>query len=269
MSIFGVAAFIFCFSMLFRQTQFIAMFCAITASVFIGGAGSVIIGGLYWKRGSTVAAWTAMIVGMCISAFGLVVKQIPIDHLMLIDAAWFQSMARALQQNITGQEYTFIAIVGAVGSYVFVSLFGPRHTHDMDHLLHRGKYATHDPAAIPVQDKRSWLERLGIDPEFNGWDRIVTFISVGWPLAWILVLVTTVVWHLVRQAQGRPINDESWIDFWHVFTWFLFFSAAAVTLWFTIGGIRDLRYLVHRLSTGEADETDDGRVTTDDNNTVE
>ncbi|MDP6180485.1 MAG: hypothetical protein QGG48_11385, partial [Desulfatiglandales bacterium] len=62
-SIFGVAIFIFLFSLLFSQSQKIALYFAVTAAIFSGGCGAVIIGGLYWDRGTTAAAWTAMIVG--------------------------------------------------------------------------------------------------------------------------------------------------------------------------------------------------------------
>ncbi|MDG2424308.1 MAG: hypothetical protein P8M22_10045 [Phycisphaerales bacterium] len=76
-SILGVAIFAFFFSLLYTPTQYIAMFLAITGAIFVGGAGSAIIGGLYWKRGTTAAAWTAMIAGMSLSCFGIIVKQLP------------------------------------------------------------------------------------------------------------------------------------------------------------------------------------------------
>ena len=57
-AIFGVAIFAFLFSSWYEPTQYIAMFLALTGAVFVGGAGSAIIGGLYWKRGTTAAAWT-------------------------------------------------------------------------------------------------------------------------------------------------------------------------------------------------------------------
>ncbi|MBG79534.1 MAG: hypothetical protein CMJ39_02345 [Phycisphaerae bacterium] len=76
-SILGVAIFAFFFSLLYTPTQYIAMFLAITGAIFVGGAGSAIIGGLYWKRGTTAAAWAAMISGMTLSCYGIIVKQIP------------------------------------------------------------------------------------------------------------------------------------------------------------------------------------------------
>ena len=75
-SIFGVAVFAFIFSMLYEPNQYIAMFLALTGAVFIGGAGSAIIGGLYWKHGTTGAAWAAMIAGMTLSGGGIVLKQL-------------------------------------------------------------------------------------------------------------------------------------------------------------------------------------------------
>jgi len=69
-SITGVGVFAFFFSLLFRQSQAIYMYFAITGALFLGGAGSAIIGGLYWKRGSTAGAWTGMIVGAIIAVGG-------------------------------------------------------------------------------------------------------------------------------------------------------------------------------------------------------
>ena len=78
-AILGVAIFIFLFSLLFQQNQKIALFFAITAAIFSGGSGAVIIGGLYWKGGTTKAAWTAIIVGAVISVGGVLVKQVSVD----------------------------------------------------------------------------------------------------------------------------------------------------------------------------------------------
>ena len=47
-AIIGVVIFIFFFSLLFKQSEYIFLFFAITGAIFGGGAGAVIIGGLYW-----------------------------------------------------------------------------------------------------------------------------------------------------------------------------------------------------------------------------
>ncbi len=75
-SIFGVALFGFTFSMLFPLKDYIFMFFALTGAIYLGGAGAVILGGLYWKRGTTEAAWTALILGT-VMAFGGMLSAYP------------------------------------------------------------------------------------------------------------------------------------------------------------------------------------------------
>ena len=70
----GIALFAFGFGMMYRPNQYVAMWGAITASVFVAGAGSAIIGGLYWRRGSTAAAWCAMLTGIGLSLYGILAK---------------------------------------------------------------------------------------------------------------------------------------------------------------------------------------------------
>ena len=136
-SIFGVAVFIFLFSLLFSQSQKIALYFAVTAAIFSGGCGAVIIGGLYWDRGTTAAAWTAMIVGAVIGVGGTLVKQVSSDW--LADPASYQTMKSILLflQNINGQEYWGIGMAASSLSYVTVSLAGPEKRMNMEKLLNR------------------------------------------------------------------------------------------------------------------------------------
>ena len=121
-SIFGVAVFIFLFSLLFSQSQKIALYFAVTAAIFSGGCGAVIIGGLYWDRGTTAAAWTAMVVGAVIGVGGTLVKQISSEW--LADPASYQTMKSVLLflQSINGQEYWGIGMAASSLSYVTVCL---------------------------------------------------------------------------------------------------------------------------------------------------
>ncbi len=236
-SICGVALTIFVFSLLFKPTQYIAMFCALTASVFVGGAGSAIIGGLYWKHGTTPAAWAAMITGMTQSLAGIIVKQ--------VDKTF----------PLTGQEITFWTIVSAVTVYVLVSLLGPRKVFNMDRLLHRGQYAVAGETTTSYGDARTWLEKLGFSRDFTGTDRIVTYITLGWPLVWTLIFLAGTVYNLVVDVPA-----DSWLSFWHGWTWFILACSVVVTIWFTVGGVRDLTFLIRSLRTGAKDPLDDGRV---------
>ncbi len=241
LSILAVAVFIFCVSLVFRHTQYIAMFCALTASVFVGGAGAAIVGGLYWSRGTTSAAWAAMITGMATSLGGIIIKQNLPDFFL------------------TGQEMSFVAIVLAVSVYVLVSLLGAGCVHNMDRLLHRGKYAIEGEATASWKDARTLWEKLGFSRDFTGGDRLIAYVTLGWPLVWTIIFIAVTAYSLMVDVPA-----ESWLAYWHGWTWFILVCAIVVTAWFTIGGIFDIRYLFRQLRSRAADPSDDGRVKTVD-----
>src|SRR5688572_28820833 len=70
----GVALFAFCFSVLVPQTTYILMFLTVMAAI-TAGAGACIIGGFYWKKGTTAAAWAAMVSGALVSSVGWTMNQ--------------------------------------------------------------------------------------------------------------------------------------------------------------------------------------------------
>ena len=138
-SIFGVAIFIFLFSLLFSQSQKIALYFAVTAAIFAGGVGAVIIGGLYWNKGTTEGAWTAMIVGAFIGVSGTLVPQIP--ESWLNDTSNWLGLKNFIMhlKDINGIEYYGIGMASSSISYIGVSLLTFKEEMDMDKLLNRGK----------------------------------------------------------------------------------------------------------------------------------
>ena len=232
LSICGVALFIFLFSLLFKQSQYIFLFFAITGAIFAGGSGAVIIGGLYWKRGTTAAAWAAMLTGSGIAVGGIVVHQLVDDF------------------RINGQLFWAIAIFGASVVYVGVSLAGPRTDFDLDRLF--GRAAKPRP---PV--KKTWI-LPGIDPEFTSGDRWLYRLTYSWILGWFAVFASGTVYNLFF-----PAADAAWILFWKAYMWIHIVVAVLVVFWFGIGGARDLKRMFGRLNALERDQTDDGDLRTD------
>src|ERR1051326_7733990 len=160
LTIIGVAVFAFLFSVYIKPTQFLAMFFAITAAVFGGGAGAAIIGGLYWKRGTTYGAWAAMLSGMVLSLVGFLLKQTDAKTLAgLSDVVpRLGDVALFIRNHLTGQEQTFFVMCAATLIYVLVSLLGPRQITNMDKLLHRGRYAR-------MRQARSAVEPAAVDED--------------------------------------------------------------------------------------------------------
>ena len=252
-AIFGVAIFATLFSQYYEPSQYISMFLALTGGVFVGGAGAAIIGGLYWKRGTTEAAWTAMLVGLFSSAFGIIIKQDFVgealgakelsaaakDALLFFDGPllWIH-----LNPFITGQVLTFAAIVLAASSYVLVSLFGPQREHDLDQLLHRGEFEVEEDRVTSKTRHAPWLEKLGFDPEFTGADKWITLITIAWPLVWTLIFAVGTLYN-----WSADISDEAWLAWWHGWIWFIFGTGVVIMVWFAIGGFRDLAALFSHL----------------------
>jgi SSS family solute:Na+ symporter len=236
----GVAVFAFGFSLLFPLKDYVFMFFDITGAIFLGGAGAAIIGGLYWRRGSTAAAWSAMITGGVLATGGLAVQSAWPSRLapwlggVFTDNAWIAAHAAKFPFN--GREIMFGAMLAALLVYVVVSLCG-RTRFDLEKMLGREARVAHDPLAAP---RFGWRERiaetLGSGPEFTRGDRIICRGTLVWTLAWWLIFVGGTAYNL-----AVDVPDSSWASFWKWNIWISIPIGVGATVWFLVGGIRDFR----------------------------
>ena len=255
LSIFGVAVFIFLFSLLFQQNQKIALFFAITAAIFAGGSGAVIIGGLYWKKGTTSAAWTAMIVGAFISVGGVLVKQVSVEW--LADLTAFTQLKTSLMyvRNINGQEYWGISMGASALSYIVVSLVTNTKPFNMDKLLNRGAYAPDDEkVTVKTNTGLGWKIFL-ISDEFTKSDKLIYILNYFWTGAWTLVFIIGTIYNL-----NNDVSDYAWMSYWKYYIFIHIVVSMITMVWFSIGGFKDLKAMMLRLKTAERDHQDDGWV---------
>ncbi|WP_309380558.1 sodium:solute symporter family protein [Cerasicoccus frondis] len=288
LAIIGVALFAFFFSLLFAQVDYIFMFFAITGAIWTGGAGPCIVGGLYWKRATTAAAFTTLILGSSIAVGGIVMQKIwaPSIYPWLVSHNWVSNVNSVLMTlsgpfepfikwrvtpdkfPINSQELLLIGLVVSIGSFVGVSLLTCKKPFNMDRLLHRGKYRLPgDPDHKGTPEGPIPLRKLtpgkivqkfvGINEEYSKGDKALAWSVFVYGVVWLFgsTLIIT-IWNFIS-----PWPDQWWA------TWFAIlkiYSTGLIglvsTFWFLIGGIIDLKKMFSRLAVKEIDHSDDGRV---------
>lgn len=242
LTVVGVLIYFFLFGALFHQVQYVIMWFTVAGAIFMGGAGSVIIGGLYWKKGTTAGAWCSLTVGSLLAVSGILAKQFNPDFFL------------------NGQQVTFIAALCAIATYIVVSLLTCKEDFDMDRMLHRGRYAalkemTGD-ATKAYRNKNFVLRILGIDKDFSLGDKIITVGLFVWMLIWLCVFIVGTIWNVVA-----PWPTSVWMTYWHVTAIGIPVAITVVTtVWFTWGGTRDIFRLFRRLRHEKANPLDDGTV---------
>ena len=249
------------FGFFFSLQDYLMMFMMITMSVYVGGAGAVMLGGLYWKRGNTAGAWAGMLTGSLLSVFGILIQNVVWPHLLpgwkiaYPGIAWLQNLPESCPVN--GLMMSLYASLSAIVMYVVVSLLTRDPKLNMDKMLHRGKYTVegeHDAKVFkPVTGLKALITWKG--SEFSRGDKMIAMFTFWWIMFWVLVfLVITPI------AMTVGIGDEFWRQFW-IAQWYLVLVICSITIpWFLIGGFKDMSKMFRLLKSIKRDDLDDGRV---------
>ncbi|MCK5851084.1 MAG: sodium:panthothenate symporter [Kiritimatiellae bacterium] len=274
-----VALFAFIFSAFFSQIDFIIMFFAITGMIWLGGAGPCIVGGLYWKRGTTAGAFTALGLGSTLAVTGIIAQKswetgiypfLESRELVGTVAVWLQKLSAPFNPYIVWEmsptkfpinsmEMYFSAMVLAILGYIIVSLLSRKEPHNMDRLLHRGEY--HREGLVVERGnmtiRKAINKLIGINSEYTRSDRILARAVFCYSFLWGFgSFVTIVIWNKIS-----PWPKEWWGTWYFITTVCVAGTIAAIsTVWFTIGGTRDLLSMFHALKAKETNILDDGRV---------
>lgn len=279
----GVVLFFFIASLFFTNIDFIYMFTMIMTSVWLGGAGPVMVFGLYSRFGNTVGAFASLIVGSGISIAGLLVQRNwaetvypflvhmgwigPVDAMMRFVTAHLSPIIvwtmNPVKFPINSVEITFIAIMSGLLAYIIGSLATYRKPYNLDRMLHRGAYSI--DGEKPVGEKSlpwSWRtvlgKILGITPEFTRGDKILSWsvflFTFGYSIG--LCFLGVLIWNLV----------SPWPAHWWSHYFFITHLCVGVvigiisTVWFLIGGIIDTKRLLKDLEKRVDNPLDNGRV---------
>jgi solute:Na+ symporter, SSS family len=244
LAIVGVCVVVYALSLLIKQQENILMYFAAVNSLWLGPAGALMLGGLYWSRGTKRGAVATLVVGVAFAAGVILLQQIwPHGH-----------AGKAFPIN--GQWCFFANICLCVATYVLVSLTDRAPRHDMDKLLNRGAYAKADTIQPGPVGRVAWYERLfGITPMFDRHDKITAYAVVGLFLGFLAIFC-------VGMAIGFTVKPDAdaWARFWRIFLFLNYGVLMVSTTWLAIGGVKDLMKLVRGMRGERVDVHDDGWV---------
>jgi hypothetical protein len=276
----GVCLFFFVVSIFFVQIDYIIMFTTMMTALWLGGAGPIMIFGLYSRFGTTTGAFGALIFGSGFSLFGLFLQRswattvypwldahswtVPVGNFLETVSgpfnpyiAWEMS---AVKFPINSYEMYFMAMVSGITAYIVGSLLTQREPYNLDRLLHRGEYDVANEYKEPFKwTVRNAVKKLvGITPEYTRGDKIITWSVFGYAIVYKFgfCFVGVLIWNMFS-----PWSSEAWSQYFFI-TSLLVTGALGIvsTFWFLIGGLIDIRKLFRDLAARLDDPLDNGMV---------
>jgi hypothetical protein len=125
----------------------------------------------------------------------------------------------------------------------------------MDKMLHRGAHVVKEEYtvvdAVPV---KGW-KVLGMGREFTRWDKVIYVATYVWTASWVAVFVIGTVLNLTGN-----VADLAWMRFWRTYTLIMLAVSIAVIVWFSVGGVFNLREMIATLKVQKRDHSDQGFV---------
>jgi solute:Na+ symporter, SSS family len=139
-------------------------------------------------------------------------------------------------------------------------LLTSRQAYNLDKLLHRGRYGDPidgKPPADAIKRRFRLRDILSFDSNFTFKDKLVSAGIFWWAMLLLAVNVVISIWNVF--FHDWPVSW--WSNYWIVTAiGFPFAIALGTLVWFTIGGIIDMRDFFRALRTMKRDVRDDGRV---------
>jgi Na+/proline symporter len=276
----AVAIFFFVVAVFFTQLDYINMFTTIMCSLWLGGAGPIMIGGLYSRFGNTVGAYCSLVFGSGISLAGLLCQRNWADHLYpwLQSKGWDVPVGKflaaassplepivvwrmdAVKFPINSYEISMIAMIAGIIAYIIGSLVTYRKPYNLDRLLHRGVYALEGEKEEKVawSFKTMWSKLIGITPEYTLGDRVIAWSVFTYNIIYKLFLsfIVVMIWNKIS-----PWPKEWWSTYFYIVMLVIPSLAGVVTtVWFMTGGIIHLRQLFRDLAKRIDNPLDNGQV---------
>lgn len=283
-----VGLFFMVIAIFFSKIDYIWMITTILSSIWLGGAGPIILGGLYTRFGNLTGAWCALVFGSGFSTSCCIIQQTWVKHICpWIEGhpGWYDSldgMLRSLSAPfepwihwemstikfpINSYEILAISMILSCGAYVVGSLVSGKRF-NLDKLLHRGAYASPEKLAF-VAEQKAILARQGIfrrilntmisiTPEYTKADRIIAWAMFFYSFVWSFIVIWCGV--LLWNAFS-PFTIHGWKLYLLVSTFIVGIVVGIIsTIWFGIGATWGIIQLFKDLRARKIDITETGKV---------
>lgn len=276
----SVCIFFLVVSLFFVQIDYINMFTTIMTATWLGGAGPIMIFGLYSRFGTTTGAFCSLLFGSGLSIAGLFVQRNWAEsiHPWLHGHGWAEPFGRFLETvsgpfhpyvvwtmdpvkfPINSYELYFISMITGIVAYIVGSLLTLKTPYNMDRLLHRGVYDVEGKTKEPFRWTPGNVARsiIGITSEYTLGDKIIAWSVVGYAIVYKfgLCFVGVLIWNLIS-----PWPAEWWNHYFFITSMVVTGIIGIVsTFWFLIGGVIDMRRLFRDLALRVDNPLDNGIV---------
>jgi len=273
---------IFFFASIFMaQLNYINLFVTIICSMWLGGCGPVMLFGLYSRVGTTIAAWTSLLTGMFLSLVAIGIDRNWADHIypFLERRGWTEGVGIVLEKisdplpwiewkmnaqrcPINGYEFSFFITLLTLFLYIIVSYATCKEPFNLDRMLHRGKYNLdgENKDTEKLTFKNALRKLIGITPEYTKGDKAIAwgFFIYSFVYQFGIIFLLVLIWNCI---PGCAWPIEWWSKYFFIVQLVVpGILAAATTLWFGYGGIKDLIQLFRDLETRTVNHLDNGTV---------
>lgn len=261
------------------QLDYIKMFSTVMSSLWLGGAGPIMIFGLYSRFGTSAGALGSLFTGLGVALGGIMSQRFWASHLY----PWFERMQlvgtidnllstasvpfhpyiywemNPIKCPVNSMEISFIAMVSGLFVYIALSLLTRKEPYNLDRLLHRGAYADGESKPAGAWTWHNFYAKMiGITAEYSRGDRVIAWgmFIYSFVYQFVLCFLAVSIWNAFS-----PWPMAWWSNYF-------FITLIAVpgvigiftTVWFVIGGFIGLRQLFRDLAGRAEDALDNGYV---------
>jgi hypothetical protein len=276
----GVCVFFFVVSIFFVQIDYIILFTTIMTGLWLGGAGPIMVFGLYSRFGTSTGAFCALIFGSGLSGVGIYLQRnwAKTVYPWLESNGWHEPVGTFLETvsspfnpyvmwemnsvkfPINSYELYFMALVSGVVAYILGSLFSRKEPFNLDRMLYRGIYDVAHENVEPFKwSLRTAANKLiGITPEYTRGDKVIAWSVFGYAIIYKFgfCFIGVLIWNMIS-----PWPLEWWSTYFFITSLVVTAVLGVIsTVWFLIGGVIDLRKLFRDLERRVDDPLDNGMV---------